>query len=201
VSASGGSLTRARRGKPRGVAEVGEVIENPGKGERVEFLETRETTGGERLRLELTLAPRGRVGGMPHQHPAKETVDVLDGVLSANVAGARREVRMGETIVLPAGKGHYLFNDTAAPVRARVTSEPARDFETFFETVFAIAHERRYKAFRGLPAPLHAALLSRIYEVYAPGVPIAVQRRLLDRFVPLARRRGYPVRVPPVRAA
>jgi mannose-6-phosphate isomerase-like protein (cupin superfamily) len=182
------------------VAEIGEVIVNPGTGERIEFLQTRETTDGALLELELALDAYGRVGGVPHQHPAAETVEVLDGVLSCRLRWKRHEVRAGESIVLPAEHGHYLFNDTPAPVRARVTSRPARDFETFFETVFALAHTRQYRAFRGLPPPLHAALLSRTYEVYAPGVPIAVQRVVLDRVVPIALKRGYPVRLPPVMA-
>jgi quercetin dioxygenase-like cupin family protein len=182
------------------VADVGEVIANPATGERIEFLQTRGTTGGALLELELTLAPYGRVGGMPHQHPAVETVEVLEGVLTCTLGRRRRELRAGDSVVLPAGRGHYLYNDRDEPVQARVSSRPARDFETFFETVFALAHQRRYKAFRGLPAPLHAALLSRTYEVYAPGLPIALQRTLLDRLVPLARRRGYPERLPPVPA-
>jgi mannose-6-phosphate isomerase-like protein (cupin superfamily) len=182
------------------VAEVGEVITNPGTGERIRFLQTRETTGGELLEFELTLDGYGRVGGVPHQHPATETVEVLDGVLSCRLGRERREVGAGETIVLPAGKGHYLFNERAEPVYARVAARPSWDFETFFETVFALAHMRQYKAFRGLPAPLHGALLARTYEVYAPALPIAVQRRLLDRLAPLALRRGYPVRLPPITA-
>jgi mannose-6-phosphate isomerase-like protein (cupin superfamily) len=182
------------------MAEVGEAIENPGTGERIEFVETRETTGGARLAIELELAPRGRVGGVPHQHPATETFEVREGVLTAAIRGSRRDVGPGGTVVVPACTGHYLFNDTELPVRAAVAAEPAFDFETFFETIFALAHQRRYTAFRGLPAPLHAALLSRTYDVYAPGAPIGVQRPVLDRLVPIARRRGYPTRLPPIRA-
>jgi quercetin dioxygenase-like cupin family protein len=183
------------------MARVGEVITNPGTGERIEFLRTRETTDGARLELELTLAPKGRVGGLPHQHPATETVEVLEGVLSGRIRARRVDVTPGGRIVLPAGVGHYLFNDTEEPVRARVTATPALDFETFFETVFALAHERREHSFRGLPAPLHAAMLSRVYDVYAPVMPIAVQRRMLDPVVLLAQKRGYPVKVAPVEEA
>ena len=174
------------------------MITNPGTGEQIRFLQTRETTGGERLELELTLAPKGRVGGLPHQHPATESIHVLEGVLSGRIRGRRVDVGPGGSIVLPAGVDHYLYNDTHERVRAHVLAEPARDFETFFETVFALAHERHHRSFRGLPAPLHAAMLSRLYDVYAPVVPMAVQRRLLDAVVPLARKRGYPEKVPPV---
>lgn len=184
-------------GKPDAMAAVGEVITNPATGETVEFVQTRETTGGGLLELILTLAPYGRVGGVPHQHPAVERVLVLEGVLSCWVRHRRHELEPGATIEFPAETGHYVFNDTPEPVRALVRSEPALDFETFFETVFALAHQRQYKAFRGLPAPLHTALLSRTYDVYAPGIPIAAQRALLDRLVPLASKR-YPRRLPPV---
>src|SRR4051794_37638005 len=129
------------------MARVGEVITNPGTGERIEFLQTRETTGGARLEFELTLAPRGVVGGLPHQHPATETVEVLEGTLSGRIRARRVDVRAGGGIVLPAGVGHYLYNDTDEPVRAHVVSEPACDFETFFETTFALAHERRDRSF------------------------------------------------------
>ena len=167
------------------------MIENPATGERIEFRQTRRTTGGDVLEFELTLAPCGRVGGLPHQHPATETVEVLEGRLSCRLGRERRELAAGDSIVLPAGRSHYLFNDTDQPVRAHVTARPARDFETFFEIVFAIAQRRRYKAFRGLPPPLHTALLAHTYEVYAPVVSIAIQRPVLAVLAGLARRRGY----------
>jgi quercetin dioxygenase-like cupin family protein len=183
------------------VAAVGEVIVNPATGERVEFLRTRETTGGRLLELELTLAPHARVGGLPHQHPATEIVEVIEGALVCRIRRQRRELRAGDSLTVPAGVGHYLYNETDEIIRARVTALPACDFETFFETVFALAHRRQYKAFRGLPAPLHAALLARTYDVYAPVVPITLQRAVLDRLMPLARKRGYPVKVPPIVAS
>ena len=173
------------------MAEPGQVISNPATGERVEFLRTREATSDELLEFELTLEPFGRVGGLPHQHPATETVDVLEGRLTCRFPGGRREVGPGESILLPAGSSHYLFNDTPELVRARVTARPALHFETFFETVFALAAARRYKSFRGLPAPLHAALLAYTYDVYAPLVPIGLQRLVLRPLSGLARRRGY----------
>jgi quercetin dioxygenase-like cupin family protein len=187
-------------GKLTAVAEVGEVIVNPATGEQIEFRTTRASSGGDILQFELTLAPYGRVGGVPHQHPAEETLEVLEGTLTARLGGNRREVGPGERLVIAPGDSHYLFNETPHDVRALVSSRPALDFETFFETVFELAQTRRYKAFRGLPPPLHAALLSSTYEVYAPLVPITVQRPILGALAGLARERGYPARVAPERA-
>jgi quercetin dioxygenase-like cupin family protein len=182
------------------MAERGEVIVNPATGERVEFQTTRADSGGELLQFELTLAPFGRVGGLPHQHPAEETIEVVEGTLTARLGGERLNLAPGASLVIPAERGHYLYNETPEEVRATVRSRPARDFETFFETVFELAHDRRYKAFRGLPPPLHAALLSATYDVYAPGVPIPVQRPILAALSALARERGYAARLEPARA-
>jgi quercetin dioxygenase-like cupin family protein len=182
------------------MAASGEAIVNPATGERIEFHTTRDASGGDLLEFELTLAPFGRVGGVPHQHPAQETIDVHEGELTARVGRERIHLGRDATLVIPAGRSHYLYNETPEVVRATVRSNPARDFETFFETVFELAHARRYKAFRGLPAPLHGALLSATYDVYAPVVPIALQRPVLRALARLARSRGYPERIQPERA-
>jgi len=176
------------------MARVGEVIANPGTGEQIEFLQTRATTNGELLEFELTLDAFGRVGGLPHQHPATERVDVLEGRLSCRFAGGRRELGPGDSVVVPPNASHFLFNETAERVRARVAARPAYDFETFFETVFALAERRRYRAWRGLPSPLHAALLSHTYDVYAPLVPVSLQRPALAVLARIARKRGYEAR-------
>jgi len=176
------------------MAAVGEVITNPGTGEQIEFLQTRATTNGEFLQFELTLEPFGRVGGLPHQHPATETLEVLEGRLSCRFVGGRRELGPGDSVVVPPNADHFFFNDAPERVRARVTARPPHDFETFFETVFAIGERRQYRAWRGLPPPLHAALLSHTYDVYAPLVPIALQRPLLAVLARLGRKRGYAAR-------
>ncbi|TML70786.1 MAG: cupin domain-containing protein [Actinobacteria bacterium] len=182
------------------MAEIGETIVNPATGERIEFRTTRASSGGALLEFELTLAPYGRVGGVPHQHPAQETIEVVDGTLTARIGSERMHISPGERLVIPPGRRHYLYNETPHEIRAIVRAEPARDFETFFETVFELAQARRDRAFRGLPAPLHAALLSETYDVFAPVVPMALQRPVLRALAALGRKRGYPVRVPAERA-
>jgi mannose-6-phosphate isomerase-like protein (cupin superfamily) len=180
------------------MAEPGEVIVNPATGERIEFRETKDTTGGRLLEFELTLAPCGRLGGLPHKHEVTERLTIHAGTLSAWIGLVRRDIGPGESVTVPAGLSHYVFNDDSdEEVRATVEVRPSRDFETFFETVFAIAAKRRYKAFRGLPRPLHICLLAYTYGVYGPLVPIALQRPLLAPLAALARLRGYPPAVDP----
>jgi mannose-6-phosphate isomerase-like protein (cupin superfamily) len=179
------------------MASPGETIINPGTGEVMRFVKTAAVTGGECLEFELQLAPFGRVGGVPHKHEASERFTVHTGRLSGWIGLARRELGPGESLEVPAGVTHYVFNDSDEPVTATVEMRPARDFETFFETVFAIAARRRFEAFRGLPPPLQCALLAHTYKVYGPVVPILLQRPLLSVLAALARRRGYPEVVRP----
>jgi mannose-6-phosphate isomerase-like protein (cupin superfamily) len=180
------------------MAEVGEVIANPATGERIEFRATSATTGGAMLEFDLALAPCGRVGGVPHKHEATERFAIHAGTLSCWLGPVRRDFGPGDSVLVPAGVSHYVFNDDPdREVVATVQVQPALDLETLFETVFAIAARRRYVAFRGLPPPLHCALLAYTYRVYGPLLPIAVQRPLLAPLARLARLRGYPEAVDP----
>ena len=179
------------------MAHPGEAIANPGTGERIVFGATRADTGGERLEFDLTLAPLGRVGGVPHKHEPTERFTIRSGRLTVWLGAARRELRPGESLEVPAGVTHYVCNDGDEAVRASVVVRPAGNLETFLETIFAIAARRRFKAFRGLPSPLHGALLADTYGVYGPLLPIAVQRPLVRPLAALARRRGYPAALGP----
>src|SRR3954454_18248646 len=162
------------------MAEPGEVIVNPATGERIEFVQTAATTGGELLEFELTLAPCGRVAGFPHKHAVSERFTIHAGTLTAWLTLAKRQAGPGDTLEIPAGVTHYVYNDDSEQeVRATVEVRPAGDFETFFETFFAIAAKRRYVSFRGLPRPLHMALLAYRYGGYGPLLPIPPQRPVL----------------------
>lgn len=180
------------------MAEPGEVIVNPATGERIEFRHTSATTGGELLEFDLTLAPCGRVAGFPHKHEVAERFTIHAGTVTAWLTLVRREFGPGDTLEIPAGVTHYVYNDDPdEEVRATVEVRPAGDFETFFETFFAIAAKRRFVSFRGLPPPLHMALLAYRYGGYGPFLPIPLQRLILAPLAALARLRGYPEAVDP----
>ena len=54
------------------MAYTGQTIENPVSGERITFLQTARDTGGEKLEIELELAPDGHVPGA-HVHPSRRS--------------------------------------------------------------------------------------------------------------------------------
>jgi mannose-6-phosphate isomerase-like protein (cupin superfamily) len=169
------------------MAHPGEVIVNEGTGEWVRF----EATDADALRFELRLAPQGRVGGVPHKHPVTERFTVQAGSIRCWLPSGRRDLGPGDSLELPAGVSHYILNPGDAEARATVEVRPPNDMDTFFETVFAIAAQRRFVALRGLPRLLHGALLADTYRVYGPLLPMALQQALVRPLAALARRRGY----------
>ncbi|MDH6196994.1 hypothetical protein M2272_003647 [Mycobacterium frederiksbergense] len=61
------------------MARIGDEIEHPLTGERITFLETTASTGGEYLRFRLDVAPGGSIPNL-HVHPgSQERFEIADG--------------------------------------------------------------------------------------------------------------------------
>ena len=172
------------------VADEGQTIDNPMTGERIVFRETSRTTGGRLLRFDLFLAPGGRVGGGPHKHPYEERFWVRRGALGCRAGARRWRLEPGESIRIPPGRTHYLWNATLEEAHAVVELRPGDQLERFFRSVFSIASARP-ESFRGLPGPLQGSLLASEFRMYGPWVPIALQRPATAALAFLARRRGH----------
>jgi quercetin dioxygenase-like cupin family protein len=180
------------------MAYVGQIINNPVSGERIEFLRTAADTDGQRLEFELTLAPDGRVPGA-HVHPEQEEAfEVLEGTMKFRLGARTIVARAGETVVVPAGRVHKFRNggDSTARVHVRVT--PALDMEDLLTTTAELAHEGNVLR-SGMPKPLHLALFVSRYrrEVRAPFPPAPVVRALLAPLAAIARMRGHDARYAP----
>jgi len=174
------------------MAQVGERIENPVTGEQVVFRATTADTAGALLSFEYVV-PAGYVIAPPHVHRAQEErTEVLAGRLSGRVAWRRRTAVPGEAVAVPPGVVHAWRNASDEPLRAIVEFRPALRTEAMLEALFALARAGRTNA-RGLPPPLHLALLAHDYcdEAALPLVPRAVQRAILAGPAAVGRRRGY----------
>src|SRR4051812_39028882 len=67
--------------KTYGMAYIGQHLENPVTGERLTFVETAASTGGERVVVDLELEAGGKVPGV-HIHPKQEEkFEVLQGTM------------------------------------------------------------------------------------------------------------------------
>jgi quercetin dioxygenase-like cupin family protein len=175
------------------MARIGESIEHPLTGERLTFLETAATTGGDHLKISLEMAPGGFLP-RPHTHPrAEERFEVATGRIEIKTDGKSRIADAGETVIVPRGAGHVWGNPFDDPATVVVELRPALRLETFFETFFGLASDGKFSTRTQLPSFLQTVVLFHEFrdEIGAAGVAGTAARGLLAVLAPLARARGY----------
>jgi quercetin dioxygenase-like cupin family protein len=146
-----------------GVANAGDVLENPFTGQDLTFRRTTAETEGELLEVESSWAG-GRNEPPEHHHPyQEERFVVLEGELRARVAGAEQTVRAGETLDVPAGTPHTMWNPGPHRARAVWQTRPALKTEAFFEMVWGLAQAAKTNDRHG-PTPDEAAAMMRQYS-------------------------------------
>lgn len=180
------------------MATVGKTIEHPLTGERLTFLETAETTGGEFLRVGIEMRPGGTLPG-PHAHPrAEERFEITVGRLQMKRSGKTSILEVGETVIVPPGTGHVWGNPFDEPATVAVNLSPALRMETFFETWFGLATDEKFNTKTQFPSFLQLALLMHAYraEIGLPGLAGSATRGVAAALAPLARARGYRSRYP-----
>jgi quercetin dioxygenase-like cupin family protein len=174
------------------VIRAGDTLVNEVTGETITFVETAGDTGGEWTLIEVELAAGGGVP-MAHVHPYQsETFEVLSGELSMKCGRDRIVAQAGDVVNVAAGKVHKFWNETAYPVRFRCTVAPARDFERFIETMFALAADGKLNK-RGMPSPLRLAAIANgaFDDSRAPYIPAWLQKAGLASGALVAKAFGY----------
>lgn len=177
---------------------MGETIENPQLGEKVVFELTTEESKGALLRFGFFLEP-GAAQPSSHRHMAQESrFEVRSGALGARLGGGKPRVyRPGETLIVPMGTHHVIWNAAAGETSASVEIEPAGNFEQFLETVFGLMREGRLHGNGPIPRPyLQSALLASANDLYLSGPPVPLQRAAISLMARLAKLRGYRLRYP-----
>jgi hypothetical protein len=134
-----------------------------------------------------------------HYHPRQdEHFEVLEGELQVEVDGQRRTLRAGDTLDVPAGAHHEMWNAGEGTSRARWEVRPALRTEEMMETVFGLAQDGQVNS-KGLPSPLRIAPIALRHgdEFRLSKPPWAVQRPVLAVLSGIARLRGYGGRYEP----
>ena len=170
----------------------GQTIENPVTGERMTFVETAASTGGEYTLIELRADPGGTVAAA-HVHPSQtETFEVVSGTLGAKVAGQRIEAEAGATVIVLPGESHKWWNAGDDELVFRCEIRPALQFESLIETMFALADDGKTNR-KGLPSPFRLAPIANAHfdTVRLPRVPAALQKAALALGAPMGRLFGY----------
>ena len=177
------------------MAKQGDVIENPVTGERIVFRQTSAGTNGELLQFELTLKPHGFVP-VEHVHSRQEErVEVASGSVRYRLGGKEESLSAGQAAVLPPSIPHTLWNGTDDDAHLIMEVRPALGMEAALETLFGLARDGKTND-KGMPNPLHGALLAREYDIFLAGPPIPVQRAGIAVLAPIARLLGYRARYP-----
>jgi quercetin dioxygenase-like cupin family protein len=172
----------------------GEVIENPAGRMRMRLLRTGAETNGELLELEATYAP-GSVEPVEHLHPRQdEHFEILAGSMTARVGGEERTLAAGDTLEVPAGTVHAMWNDGDAEARVIWRTRPALRTEEFFRRVGALAEQGKLTA-KGPRNPLLGASLMHEFrdEFRLTSPPPAVQAVVFPPLAALARVLGMAV--------
>ena len=132
------------------------TISNPVTGEQVRWLHT----APDLLRAEWRIAPGGHSLDS-HRHPrSDETVAVLAGVLGLELEGEVLTLHPGDTVTIPAGAAHRLWNDGDRELAFHSElTEPGR-MRNLTDTLFRLAREGRTDK-NGLPDLLCLAAILR----------------------------------------
>ena len=171
------------------MARPGETIENPVTGERVTWIETAQSTGGELLAADLYIRPAAAVAAAHRHVRQEERFKVHSGTIGFEVAGEVRMASQGDEVTVPIGVAHRWWNAGQDEVRVRVELRPALDTETFFESFFGLARDGKTNA-KGIPGLLQIAVAFRDLGDSCPQLvkpPPWVQRGVFTVLAPIGR--------------
>src|SRR5438132_1077272 len=174
------------------MARQGDALVNPATGERLVFRQTTAESGGAVLSFEYFLPPGGSVP-LAHVHPRQEErFEFVSGLARVRVGWRVRRAGAGESVVVPPGTVHRLWNDGEDELYVVVEFRPALRTEEGFEQLFGLAKDGKLSR-RGFPHPLQLAVMAKAFrnEGRFPFLPVIVQRALIAPFAALGTRLGY----------
>ena len=156
-----------------------------------ESVTIRESTD-ELLEVEASYGPAGKPPPK-HLHPAQdEHFEVLEGTLRVRIDDAERTLEAGDTVDIPRGAVHQMWNPGEAEARVSWQTRPGGRTEQWFAAIDRLQREGRVGG-NGMPGPLaFAALLTEFDDVFRLAVgPAPLVRGALAALAPLGRARGY----------
>ena len=172
------------------MAQAGEMIDNPVTHDRVIFRVTAQDTNGALLAFDDFLLA-GYISPPEHVHPRQqERFEVISGSLGVRIDGRELVLRAGESVAVPPGTAHTIWNAGEGETHLQVEFQPALQTEAFFKTMFALARNGKTDR-QGKPGILQFAVGVSAYGMYPTRPPIPLQKALFAVLGPLARALGY----------
>lgn len=156
------------------------------------FRATAGETSGQLLAFDYFLRPGSSVP-LAHVHPRQEErFQIVSGTALIRVGRRKQRAGPSESVLVPAGTIHRLWNAGAEELHAVVEFRPALRSEQGFEQLFGLARDGKLGK-RGIPNPLRMAVMAPEYvdEVALPFIPRRVQHAVLAALAPAGRALGY----------
>jgi len=142
---------------------------NPAINDAATFLKTSEETNGEYTLIEIDL---GKSDGPPlHFHNSfSEKFQVQEGVLYLQVGKDKKQLQVGESVLVPAGTPHRFYNETNDQVKFLITLKPGHTgMENFIKIFYGLASDGLTDK-KGKPKNFsHLAVALTISDSNAPG--------------------------------
>lgn len=132
-----------------------------------------------------------------HFHPGQdERFEVVEGTVRVELDGEARDLEAGDSLEIPRGTVHKLWNSSDEAARAIWRTSPAGRTEQWFRAIDALHREGRTGR-DGQPGPLaFGVLLSEYRDVFRLAGPDLLLRPALATLGALGRARGYSATAP-----
>ncbi len=173
------------------------IIRNPAIGHRITFLQTAVQTNSELLQIEYAVEQPESKPLIPlHIHlKCEERFEVVHGKLGVMLDGARRVLKVGESVTISPGTPHTFWNAGEGEMRFITEVRPPGNLQTYWETVFGLAEDGKVNA-NGLPNLLQLAVVAPLADSYDPRLPVPVTKALVAVLGGIGRLLGYKDRYP-----
>lgn len=169
----------------------GQIVINPKTGDVFEFLETGESTNGEKMVLQQTIKTKGHLYPNHLQALQDESFEVIAGKLTIWLDGKISVLTEGQKITLPKNKPHNHFNNHDEPVTFTQTVFPALDFDYLLENLIGLNIDGKLHNGNGSLVQSLVTLKYLQSKIFLPGVPIAIQKIAMNIVGPIGRLFGY----------
>ncbi|NNE15324.1 MAG: cupin domain-containing protein [Saprospiraceae bacterium] len=173
---------------------MGEILYNAVTNDRMEFIQTAESSNGKITEFYLTLAPKASWAKNPrhfHSHQT-ETFKVLSGELNLTAGDHHYILKPGdEKIVVNKFTLHSFWNATDEEVVFQAEIYPPRNIEKGLRMMYALASQGKVNTSNIPKNPFHILIMMDYIDSYFAYVPWKLQRFLLKIGSKLARSLGY----------
>jgi quercetin dioxygenase-like cupin family protein len=174
--------------------KAGDRMTSVETGETFTFIETAADSNGERLVVDMEIAPGGGAKAAPiHFHPNQdERFTITKGSVHLWLNGKESVHGAGECVMIPAGAAHTWHNNGDGELRFRLEIEPAGYMEAMFERLCGQS-QRGLLSKNGQMALLSAAvgLHACPDTLYLPRIPIWLQKNTFAALAFVGRLCGY----------